>query len=55
LIEEGLEYVLSERGPWWGKHAEKRKKIIPIAKILRIIKFLLRVRENRGNLKNFLD
>jgi hypothetical protein len=47
----GLEYVFSEREPRWGRHAEERKKIIPTAKTLRIIKFLLKALEDRGNLK----
>ena len=38
--------VFSAREPEWGRHAEDKNKIIPTAKILRVIKFLLKVREN---------
>jgi hypothetical protein len=50
-VEGGLECVFSEREPRWGRHAEDRNKIIPTIKNLRIIKFLLKAIEDRGNLK----
>jgi hypothetical protein len=51
-LEGGFEDVFSWREPRWGRHAEERSKIIPTAKTLRIITFLLEGREERWNLKN---
>jgi hypothetical protein len=52
FVEGGFGDVFSWREPRWGRHAEERSKIIPTAKILGIITFLLEAREERWNLKN---
>jgi hypothetical protein len=49
VVEGGSGHVFSDRKTMWGRHAEERNNIIPAAKILRIIKFLLGSVKGRKN------
>jgi len=48
FAEGGGEAVFSGREFRWERHAEKRNKIIPTTRILRIVKFLRIAPGNRG-------